>query len=371
VKKTNPMLKAFQDERSSAMLYQTLSEIEKDPRIAEVYKRIAQTELDHAAHWQMRSKEEGIPFSEFKPAWRTRTLIRLARKFGPGMILPSIQNMEATGTNNYATMPGADGMRQQEQSHARLLTQITGALKGGMAGGVLMQLEGRHRSAGGNALRAAVLGANDGLVSNLSLVMGVAGATLAGKSVLIAGLAGLLAGAISMALGEWLSVQSSRELFTHQIATEKEEIETSPEEEAGELALIYESRGLTKENASLLANQVLSNKETAVDTLAREELGINPEELGGSAWEAAITSFILFAVGAVLPVAPFLFTSGMQAVFISIGLSVIGLFILGAVITLFTGRSILFSGFRMVIFGLIAAAITFGIGRLIGANIGA
>jgi predicted membrane protein (TIGR00267 family) len=108
-----------------------------------------------------------------------------------------------------------------------------------------------------------------------------------------------------------------------------------------------------------------------VDTLAREELGINPEELGGSAWEAAITSFILFAVGAVLPVAPFLFTSGMQAVFISIGLSVIGLFILGAVITLFTGRSILFSGFRMVIFGLIAAAITFGIGRLIGANIGA
>lgn len=368
--KTNPMLKAFQDERSSAMLYQTLSEVEKDPRIAEVYKRIGQTELEHAAHWQERAKEEGVSFPEFKPAWRTRTLIRLAKRFGPGMILPSIQNMEATGSNDYATMTGANAMMNQEQSHARLLTQITGSVTGGLSGGVLMQLEGRHRSAGGNALRAAVLGANDGLVSNLSLVMGVAGATLAGKGVLIAGIAGLLAGAISMALGEWLSVQSSRELFANQIATEKEEIANSPQEEVEELTLIYEARGLSKENALLLATQLLSNKDTALDTLAREELGVNPDELGGSAWEAAITSFFLFALGAILPVAPFLFTSGMPAVYISIGLSVIGLFVLGSVITLFTGRTILYSGFRMVIFGLMAAAVTFGIGRLIGVSIG-
>jgi VIT1/CCC1 family predicted Fe2+/Mn2+ transporter len=200
--------------------------------------------------------------------------------------------------------------------------------------------------------------------------MGVAGATLAGKGVLIAGLAGLLAGAISMALGEWLSVQSSRELYSNQIATEKEEIENSPEEEAEELALIYEARGFDKESARSLANKVLSNKETAVDALAREELGINPDELGGSAWEAAITSFILFAIGAILPVAPFLFTTGMPAVYISIALSTVGLFILGAVITLFTGKTILYSGFRMVIFGLIAAAVTFGIGRLIGVSVG-
>ena len=367
--KTTPMHKAFLDERSSALLYQALAEVEKDPRIAEVYKRIAQTELDHAAHWQAQAKDAGIPFPEFKPAWRTRTLIKLAYKFGPGMILPSIQNMEAVGGNEYGKVPGAGAMQAQEQSHARLLTQITGAVTGGLSGGVLMQLEGRHRSAGGNALRAAVLGANDGLVSNLSLVMGVAGATLAGKGVLIAGLAGLLAGAISMALGEWLSVQSSRELFANQIATEKEEIENSPEEEAEELALIYESRGLSAENARQLAGQLLYNKETALDTLAREELGVNPEDLGGSAWEAAITSFFLFAIGAVLPVAPFLFTAGMPAVYISIGLSVVGLFILGAVITLFTGRTVLYSGMRMVIFGLLAAAITFGIGRLIGVSI--
>jgi VIT1/CCC1 family predicted Fe2+/Mn2+ transporter len=365
----NSILKAYEDERSSALLYATMAEIEKDSRIGEVYQRISQTEMHHALKWQERIKDAGLPLEEYKPSWRMRTLIRLGRRFGPQMILPALQNMEQTGSAEYARMEGAMGMRGQEQSHARLLTMITGSVKGGVEGSVLAQLEGRHRSTGGNALRAAVLGANDGLVSNLSLVMGVAGATLAGKSVLIAGVAGLLAGAISMALGEWLSVQSSRELYSHQIETESEEIETAPEEEAEELALIYESRGLTRENARSLAAQMLTNKETALDTLAREELGINPKELGGSAWEAAITSFFLFTAGAILPVAPFIFTNGMTAVFISIGLSTIGLFLLGAMITLFTGRSILYSGMRMVLFGLLAAAVTFGIGKLIGTSI--
>ncbi|MBP9040599.1 MAG: VIT1/CCC1 transporter family protein [Anaerolineaceae bacterium] len=367
--KINPIEKAYIDERSSALLYQTMAEVETDTRIADVYRRIGQTELHHAARWAERAREAGISLKEYKPSWRIRTLVRLAKRFGPQMILPAIQNMEATGTDEYARMEDAMGMRRQEQSHARLLTMITGSVRGGIEGGVLAQLEGRHRSTGGNALRAAVLGANDGLVSNLSLVMGVAGATLEGKGVLIAGLAGLLAGAISMALGEWLSVQSSRELYSHQIATEKEEIETAPEEEAEELALIYESRGLARTDARNLARQILANKETALDTLAREELGVDPKELGGSAWEAAATSFFLFALGAILPVAPFIFTGGMTAVFLSIGLSTIGLFLLGAVITLFTGRSILYSGFRMVLFGLVAAAITFGIGKLIGVSI--
>ncbi|PKN98516.1 MAG: rubrerythrin family protein [Chloroflexi bacterium HGW-Chloroflexi-4] len=368
--KNNSMVKAYLEECSSALLYQTMSEVEKDPRIAEVYSRISKTEIEHAEYWKKQVAEKGFPFADYKPDWRTRTLVKLGKRFGTGMILPVLQGMEQTGSVGYGRVPGASAMQAQEQSHGRLLDQITGTITGGMTGGVLMQLEGRHRSTGGNALRAAVLGANDGLVSNLSLVMGVAGATLAGKGVLIAGVAGLLAGAISMALGEWLSVQSSRELYAHQIATEAEEIQTSPEEETEELALIYEARGFDKATARELADKVLSNQETALDTLAREELGINPEDLGGSAWEAAITSFVLFAIGAIIPVAPFLFTSGMPAVFISIGLSTIGLFILGAVITLFTGRTVLFSGFRMVLFGLIAAAVTFGIGRLIGVSIG-
>jgi len=367
--KSNAIVKSYLDERSSAMLYETMAAVEKDPRIAEVYKRIAGTEMHHAQKWEERAKDAGITLKEFKPSWRTRTLVWLGKRFGPGVILPSIQNMERTGTAAYAQMEGAMGMGAEEQSHARLLDVVTGSVHGGIQGGVLMQLEGRHRFTGGNALRAAVLGANDGLVSNLSLVMGVAGATMAGNSVLIAGVAGLLAGAISMALGEWLSVQSSRELYANQIATEKEEIETAPEEEAEELALIYEARGLPPENARNLADQILSNRESALDTLAREELGIDPTELGGSAWTAAITSFVLFALGAIIPVAPFIFSSGMPAVYLSIGLSAIGLFALGAAITLFTGRTVVYSGFRMVLFGLAAAAVTFGIGRLIGVSI--
>jgi VIT1/CCC1 family predicted Fe2+/Mn2+ transporter len=371
--KQDPIIAAYLDERSSTFLYQTLSEVEKDVRLAEVYRRIAKTETTHAKKWQQKAKENGLVLPEFKPDWRTRTLARLARRFGPAMILPSIQNMERTGIVDYSKMDGAATMKGEEQSHSMLINQIIGSSKGGLSGSALAQLEGRHRSTGGNSLRAAVLGANDGMVSNLSLVMGVAGATVAtigSKAVLISGIAGLLAGSISMALGEWLSVQSSRELYHFQINTEREEIEQNPAEEIQELALIYQTRGISQEAAQNMANQLLANKDTALDTLAREELGINPDELGGSAWEAAITSFFLFTLGAIFPLSPFFFLTGMTAVFVSIAVSAVGLFLLGAVITLFTGRSVWFSGMRMVLFGLLAAAVTFGIGRLIGVSIG-
>ena len=200
--------------------------------------------------------------------------------------------------------------------------------------------------------------------------MGVAGAALSAHSILITGLAGLLAGAGSMALGEWLSVQSSRELYERQIRIEKEELEANPEEEIEELSLIYMAKGLPEERAHELAKHLLANKDTALDTLAREELGIDPDELGGSAWEAAITSFLLFAVGAIIPVLPFIFLTGLPAVYVSIVISAFGLFAIGAAITLMTGRSIWFSGMRMVLFGLAAAALTYGIGRLIGVAIG-
>ena len=370
IMKNEDILNAYTDERASALLYETMAEVEQDPRIAEVYRRIAKTELRHAEKWAEKARESGVELKAYKPSWRTRTLVSLGKRFGPGMILPAVQSMKQEGTAAYTQMEQTMGMAAEEQSHSRLMGVITRTVRGGVEGGVLMQLEGRHRSTGGNALRAAVMGANDGLVSNLSLVMGVAGATLAGSSVLIAGIAGLLAGSISMALGEWLSVQSSRELYENQLRTEAEEIETAPEEEAEELALIYEARGIPPESARALASQIMSNKETALDTLAREELGIDPSELGGSAWEAAITSFVLFALGAIIPVSPFIFTGGMPAVYISIGLSAIGLFGLGAAITLFTGKPVWKSGMRMVVFGLLAAAVTFGIGRLIGVSVG-
>lgn len=359
----------WNDERNSAAIYQALSETEKNEHVAEVYRRMGEIELRHARKWAAYIKEGGAELPEFKPTLRTRILIRLARRFGPALVLPGIQAMEKNGSASYLAQPEAKGMANQETSHSILLNQIQGTLRGGMEGSALAQMEGRHRSGGGNALRAAVLGANDGLVSNLSLVMGVAGASMVGRNILITGFAGLLAGAISMALGEWLSVQSSRELYGHQIAIEAEEIEQTPEEESQELALIYEARGIAPEQALTMARQIMTNKESAVQTMAREELGIDPDELGGSAWEAAITSFFLFAIGAIIPVIPFTFLSGMTAVLVSIGFSVVGLFALGAVITLFTGRPVLKSGMRMVLFGLIAAAVTFGIGKLIGTSL--
>jgi VIT1/CCC1 family predicted Fe2+/Mn2+ transporter len=278
--------------------------------------------------------------------------------------------MEDEGTLGYSQPVGDAGMAATEQSHARLLRTIQQSGRGGMEGGLLAQLEGRHRTAGGNALRAAVLGANDGLVSNFSLVMGVAGAEVATQTILLTGIAGLLAGAISMALGEWISVQSSRELYEKQIRTEQREILQAPEEEAEELALIYQARGLDESSARQLAGQIMSNQETALNALVRDELGIDPKELGGSAWEAAITSFLLFAIGAIIPVVPYFFIGGLGAVLVSAVLSAIGLFMIGAAITLFTGRSVLYSGVRQMIFGLTAAAVTYLIGRLIGVNLG-
>jgi VIT1/CCC1 family predicted Fe2+/Mn2+ transporter len=214
-----------------------------------------------------------------------------------------------------------------------------------------------------------VLGGNDGLVSNFSLVMGIAGATAGQQGVLLAGLAGLLAGALSMALGEWISVRSSQELSENQMNLEMEELEANPEGEQQEIVLIYMAKGIPEEQARQMAGEIIGDKDRAHELLVREELGINPDELKGSAIEAAIYSFILFSVGAIIPVVPFLFTTGMKAILLSVGMSALGLFLIGGAITLFTGKNVWFSGFRQVFFGLAAAAVTFGIGRLIGVSI--
>src|SRR4030095_7655817 len=233
----------------------------------------------------------------------------LAKTFGPRFVLPNIVSLEHIDSHKYDQQPeaGVEGLPQQEQSHARLLKAIAGGTDHGATGVRIAQLEGRHRTIGGNALRAAVLGANDGLLSNFSLVMGVAGASPSGESALIAGVAGLLAGACSMALGEWLSVQSARELYERQMRVEKQEVIEVPEEEAEELALIYQAKGLPEGEARSLAQRIIKDETAALDTMAREELGINPEEMGGSPWAAAGASFFLFAVGAIIPVAPFFF----------------------------------------------------------------
>ena len=226
-----------------------------------------------------------------------------------------------------------------------------------------------HGAGGGNALRAAVLGANDGLVSNLSLVMGVAGAAFSNHTVLVTGLAGLVAGACSMAMGEWLSVQSSRELYQKQIATEADELAQVPDEEKEELVLIYQSKGMDRAAAEQTAERVMAHKDEALDTLVREEIGVNPKELGGSAWSAAAASFFVFMIGAIFPVIPFFMLGGNTAVIASLVVSALALYTIGAVTSLFTGRSVIFSGLRQLAIGLAAAAVTFGLGRLLGLSI--
>lgn len=370
-KSTHAVMRAsLEDELNGAHLYEALATAEHDKRLAEVFRRMARSERKHAAVWRQRLKRAGASIPNFRPGWRTVVLAWCARRFGPGAVLPAIAGMEQRHSGKYASMSDSGAMSADERSHALLLRQAAGTMAGGLHGAEVAQLEGRHRAGGGNALRAAVLGANDGLVSNLSLVMGVAGAELANTSILITGLAGLLAGAFSMALGEWLSVQSSRELYQHQIEVEQAEILADPEEEREELALIYEARGLPPREARRLAAQISRDPRVALHTLAREELNVDPAELGGSAWVAAGASFLLFSLGAIIPVLPFALLRGPQAVSGSLLLSGIGLFVIGGGITLFTGRNFLSSGARQVLVGFVAAAATFGLGRLIGANLG-
>ncbi|HMM14074.1 MAG TPA: VIT1/CCC1 family protein [Parvibaculum sp.] len=360
----------LQGEVDGASLYRALADVETDPKLAEVYRRLAAVEESHARYWEKELARLGARIPGLRPGFRTRALAFLARRFGPAFVLPVINTLEQSDSDGYDKQPEAvaGGLPQAERSHARLLSAIANP-RTGLEGGTIARLEGRHRAMGGNSLRAAVLGANDGLVSNLSLVMGVAGAEASNASILLTGLAGLVAGACSMAMGEWLSVNSSRELYQKQIATEAMELEEVPEEEKEELVLIYQAKGLSEAEARALANQLLSDKSTALDTLVREELGIDPKELGGSAWGAAGVSFLLFSFGAIFPVAPYFLLEGASALLASLGLSGLALAGIGAGTSLFTGRGALFSAFRQLAIGFAAAGVTYGIGHLVGVSL--
>jgi VIT1/CCC1 family predicted Fe2+/Mn2+ transporter len=360
----------LQGEIDAIALYALLAEKESSETLTHFYTRMVDVETIHANVWRARLEAAGVDTSRMSPAWRARVLMFVARHFGPSLVVPTIAEHEASDEAMYDEQPEALArMPGDERSHARLFRELANGK--GVEGGVIARIEGRHRGSGGNQLRAAVLGANDGLVSNLSISMGVAGASQGGHAVLIAGMAGMLAGALSMAIGEWLSVQSARELFAHHVKVEREELLNVPDEEEEELTLIYQSKGLTAQQARLMAQSIVGGElGRAVDTLAREELGIDPNELGGSAWVAAITSFFLFALGAIVPLSPFFFATGLPAVVASIIVSALALMVVGAAITVVTGSSVIKTGGRQVLLGLFAAAVTFGLGALVGRAVG-
>jgi VIT1/CCC1 family predicted Fe2+/Mn2+ transporter len=360
-------LENWREEVDSAAQYHAMAASEQRDEIADVYRQLAAIEEKHAAFWEERLRAAGRDPGPRRPSLRARALAWMARRFGAGLILPTIAAGEYTQRNEYLRHPETrgTGMTQEERMHARVLGNVL-ARSRAIEGGALARIEGRHRNVGGNALRAAVLGANDGLCSNLSLVMGVAGASADHRIVLLTGLAGLLAGALSMALGEWVSVTSARELAERELRIEKREIEENPHEEREELQLIYESKGLSRAEAGELSHAIMKDEKTALDALSREELGIDPAELGGSPWTAALASLLLFAVGAAIPVTPFLLVSGSAAPLVSIAAGGTGLFAMGAAISLFTGRSMWRSGARQLLLGFAAAGATYGIGRVIG-----
>lgn len=363
-------LAGIQTEVDAAFLYQQIAKAESDPAIATIFQNLATIESGHAAKMleqlQKRVPDAALP----PPSWRARTLDRIGKIFGYDYIIGVMMDTEKSISQALVKQKEARRIpiSGEEGNHVKILQALL-RNQSGVSGEQLSRIEGRHKTVGGNALRAAVLGANDGLVSNLSLVMGVAGATSGQSEILLAGSAGLLAGALSMALGEWISVKSSQELYERQMALEMDEIVADPEGETEEITLIYMAKGIPESQARDMAKSAMSNPDEAHQLLIKEELGINPEDLKSSAKEAAITSFVLFAIGAIIPLAPFFWSGGYTAILASVGFSTLGLFIIGSAITLFTGKSIWFSGMRQVLFGLLAAAITFGIGKLIGVSI--
>jgi len=353
-------------EMDGIALYRSMAAAERDTQRAAIFEKLAQNEERHAQRWAKLIQSGGGSVPKHKPSARVRLLGWLARQFGTRRVVPIISSMEARDEAGYMRQPEAAGLPAEERAHSRTLLAMEGKTSGqdSIAGA-----ERWHTTATGGGLRAAVFGINDGLLSNFSLVMGFAGAEAKSEYIILAGVAGLLAGSFSMAAGEYVSVRAQREVFEQQIAIEKEELEMSPREEEEELSLIYQAKGIPEHEASRLANRIIQNPKTAIDTLAREELGLDPAGLG-SPWTAAMSSFVAFVLGAFVPVAPYLLTSGTKAWIASASLSFCALFSVGAVLSIFTARGPLPSGARMLAIGLSVSAITYSVGWLLGVSVG-
>jgi VIT1/CCC1 family predicted Fe2+/Mn2+ transporter len=351
----------YADEINGGALFRGLAEY-ADPARRDVFLTLASAEERHAAHWEQLLRDAGVEPRTPRTPFRVRALCFLARLLGTEAVLPLMLRTEAAEADRYQSeVEATDVMAQQERAAGRTIAAMQGIPEGGR----IARSEGRHRAEVGGVLRAAVFGVNDGLVSNFSLVMGVAGGTSNNSIVLLAGIAGLVAGAFSMASGEWISIRSQRELYENELRIEQEELRAFPEEERDELEMIYRAKGIAPDDARALVDTIMHRNDVALDTLAREELGLDPQTLG-SPWVAASSSFVAFALGAVLPVIPFLFSSGTAPTIVAATLSIVALFAVGAATSIFTGRHAGRAGLRMALIGAVVAAITFGIGSLVG-----
>jgi VIT1/CCC1 family predicted Fe2+/Mn2+ transporter/rubrerythrin len=389
---TTQSLENLKLERDAIVLYDALASIEKDERRASAFRTIASNERRHADVWATKLQNLGVEVPPADgPRLRVRFIIGLARLFGTHAVSDLVQALEGDEEDAYDAQaaPEVAAIAADEREHAEIWKRLgTARSRDGRSrirlperradGSIdlesvekpreIGQGESWHRTARSGTVRAVIFGVSDGLVSNLSLVMGVAGAAPEPRFILLAGIAGLLAGASSMAAGEYISMQSQRELFERQIELERAELEAMPEEEEAELAAVYRSRGFTEDEAATIAHRLFGDPDTALDTLVREELGLDPDELG-SPWGAAFGSFIAFGLGAVVPVIPYLFGGGSVVFGLALGLSLVALFAVGAGVSLLTGRGVMYSGLRQVGIGAGAAAVTYVVGTLLGVSL--
>jgi VIT1/CCC1 family predicted Fe2+/Mn2+ transporter len=359
-------------ERDAILLYDALGSIEQDPSRAAAFHRIAANERRHADIWAGKLRESGtdVPPAPTRPRIRVAFIILVARLFGTRAVSDLVTALEGDEEEIYGeqSSPEVEAIAADEREHAEIWRRLKDPDY--HPDRDIARRERWHRSGRSGTLRAVIFGVSDGLVSNLALVMGVAGAAGEhGSFILLAGVAGLLAGAFSMAAGEYISMQSQRELFERQIALERAEMEAMPEEEEAEMAALYRAKGFKEDEAKAIAHRLFEDPERALDQLIREELGLDPDELG-SPFGAAGGSFAAFAIGAFVPVLPYLLLSGTAAFVASIVLSLIALFLVGAGVSLLTGRGVLFSGFRQVGIGAAAAIVTYVVGSIIGVSVG-
>jgi vacuolar iron transporter family protein len=359
-------------ERDAILLYDALGAIEQDPNRAAAFHRIAANERRHAEIWAGKLREAGtdVPPAPTRPRMRVSFIILVARLFGTRAVSDLVTALEGDEEEIYGeqSSPEVEAIAADEREHAEIWRRLKDPDY--HPDRDIARRERWHRSGRSGTLRAVIFGVSDGLVSNLALVMGVAGAAGEhGSFILLAGVAGLLAGAFSMAAGEYISMQSQRELFERQIALERAEMEAMPEEEEAEMAALYRAKGFQDEEAKAIAHRLFEDPERALDQLIREELGLDPDELG-SPLGAAGGSFLAFAIGAFVPVLPYLLLTGTTAFVMSIVLSLAALFLVGAGVSLLTGRGVLFSGLRQVGIGAAAAIVTFVVGSIIGVSVG-
>lgn len=361
----------LRDEMDGVALYQGLASVEKDQARAQEFAALAAAEARHAAIWRKKLERASIPFAVPRPSARTRFLVWLAGRLGTQAVLPMVLRTESSDAAKYVSQDNATSaaLVEEEQEHGDRLRRLSGD-QPITPRGRISERERWHRGGShGGALRAAVFGMNDGLVSNLALLLGVAAAGAPPNLVLVSGLAGLFAGALSMAVGEYVSVASQRDLLRRQVELERRELAEAPEEEEAELAQLLADKGLSLQQAGATAHQIMKNPASALDTLVREELGLDPDDLG-SPVRAALSSFLTFAVGATVPLVPMVVLSGMAAPVAAAALGAVVLAVVGGFLGFLSGTSPLKSAARMVMLAALAAAVTVGVGRLVGATLG-